>query len=251
MSEDEAETASQTSVGHDDTRTTSSDWPKIALAAVFVTSLVTAQIIAVKVLALPVPEATPFLAPEILVPAGVLAYALTFVASDCYTELYGRRSAVFMVNIGFLMNFVMLALVWLAIAAPASPTGAPQQEFASVLGLSTNIVVGSLAAYVVSQNWDVFVFHGIGERTDGGMLWLRNLGSTLSSQLLDTVIFVSLAFALVPLAVGVGEPLPATVVLQLILGQYLVKLSIAVLDTPVVYAVVGWLRRQGHAPKAP
>ncbi len=229
---------------------TSADWPKIALAAVFVTSLVTAQMIAVKVMALPVPEASPLLSPEILVPAGVLAYAFTFVASDCYTELYGRRSAVVMVNIGFLMNFVMLALVWLAIAAPASPAGAPQEEFASVLGLSTNIVVGSLAAYVVSQNWDVFVFHGIGARTEGRFLWLRNLGSTVTSQLLDTVIFVSLAFALVPL-VGVGEALPAAVVLQLILGQYLVKLAIAVADTPVVYAVVGWLRGNDFAPPEP
>ncbi|MFP4632142.1 MAG: queuosine precursor transporter [Halobacteriales archaeon] len=227
-----------------------SDWPKVALAAVFVTALVTAQVIAVKVIALPVPDALPYLAPEVLVPAGVLAYALTFVASDCYTEIYGRRNAVVMVNVGFLMNFVMLALVWLAITMPAAETGVPQADFASVLGLSTNVVVASLAAYVVSQNWDVFVFHGLGEYTEGRMLWLRNLGSTLTSQLLDTVIFVSLAFAVVPAALGVGEALPLAVVLQMIIGQYLVKLAIAVLDTPVVYAVVGWLKRGGYALEA-
>lgn len=225
------------------------DGTKVALAALFITALVSAQLIAVKILVIPVPDALPFLDPEILVPAGVIAYALTFVASDCYTELYGRKSAHIMVNIGFFMNFVMLALVWLAIFLPGSELGANPDQFSSVLGLSTNIVIASLAAYIVSQNWDVFAFAQIGIATKGEHLWMRNIGSTATSQIIDTVIFISIAFLLAPLVIGVGDALPAVVILQLIVGQYLIKLLIAFAETPIVYAIVGFVRSNGWAPE--
>jgi len=222
-----------------------SDAPKVALAALFITSLITAQLIAVKLLAVPFPGSLPIVGGSVLVPAGVLAYALTFFASDCYAELYGRRPAQIMVNVGFGMNFVMLGLVWLAIAAPGSPAGVDPATFESVLGLSTNIVLGSLGAYIVSQNWDVIAFHAIGDWTDGDHLWLRNLGSTGTSQLIDTTIFVLLAFFVVPTALGIGQALPSAVLVQLIVGQYILKLLIALLDTPFVYAVVGYMRSAG------
>ena len=224
-----------------------SEAPKVALAALFITSLITAQLIAVKLLAVPFPGSLPLVGGSVLVPAGVLAYALTFFASDCYAELYGRRPAQIMVNVGFGMNFVMLALVWLAVVAPGSPAGVDPAMFESVLGLSTNIVLGSLGAYIVSQNWDVIAFHAIGDWTDGEHLWLRNLGSTGTSQLIDTTIFVLLAFFLVPSALGIGQALPGAVLVQLIVGQYILKLLIALLDTPFVYAVVGYMRSAGLA----
>jgi hypothetical protein len=221
--------------------------PKIGFAALFVTALVTAQLIAVKLLVVPYPGWVPLIGTSVLVPAGVIAYALTFFASDCYAELYGRRPAQIMVNVGFGMNFVMLALVWVAIELPGSQAGADPAAFANVLSLSTNIVIGSLAAYVVSQNWDVIAFHSIGERTEGRYLWLRNVGSTATSQLIDTVIFVLIAFAGVPAVLGIGRALEPTVLVGLIVGQYIIKLLIAVVDTPFVYAAVGYLRSRGIA----
>ena len=96
------------------------------------------------------------------------------------------------------MNFVLLLLVWGTIAAPALPQGAPGQidlaAFESVLGSSTAIVAASLSAYLVSQNWDVFVFHWIRDATDGDYLWVRNIASTATSQLLDTVVFIVVGF---------------------------------------------------------
>lgn len=219
-----------------------SDLPQIALVGLFVTGLVTAQILAVKLLPVPMPESLPLLGGSVLVPAGVLAYAITFLASDCYAELYGRRRAQRLVNVAFGMNFVMLALVWLAIAAPGSPAGVDPDGFRAVLGPSTNIVIASLAAYLVSQNFDVLAFEAIGNRTGGRHLWLRNLGSTGMSQSIDTTIFILLAFAVVPAAIGVGNTNPPPVLLELIVGQYLLKLVIAVLDTPFVYAIVGAVR---------
>lgn len=219
-----------------------SDRPKVVLAALFITSLITAQIIAVKLLVVPFPGSLPIIGASVLVPAGVLAYALTFFASDCYAELYGKRPAQFMVNVGFGMNFVLLALLWLAIVAPGSNAGVDPARFEGVLGLSTNIVIGSLAAYIVSQNWDVIAFHRISDYTNGEHLWLRNIGSTGSSQLIDTTIFVALAFYAVPTLLGIGQALPVAVLVQLIVGQYIVKLLIAFFDTPFVYAFVGFVR---------
>jgi uncharacterized integral membrane protein (TIGR00697 family) len=224
---------------------TISDRPKVVLAALFITSLITAQIIAVKLLVIPFPVSLPITGASVLVPAGVLAYAATFFASDCYAEMYGRRPAQFMVNVGFGMNFVLLALLWLAIAAPGSDAGVDPATFQGVLGLSTNIVAGSLVAYLVSQNWDVITFHMIGDFTNGEHLWMRNLGSTATSQLIDTTIFVAFAFFAVPAFLGIGQALPLSVLLQLIVGQYIVKLLIAVGDTPFVYAVVGFVRSGG------
>ncbi len=221
---------------------------QMGLLALFITSLVVAQLIAVKILELPAPDWMIGIGEEILVPAGVLAYALTFVASDCYTELYGRRSAQIMVNIGFLMNFVMLALVWLAIGAPGSGVGVDPDEFEAVLAPSTNIVLASLAAFLVSQNWDVIVFDRLRKRTAGRHLWLRNIGSTLTSQLIDTVIFIIIAFALAPSILGVGVALPQTEIIALIIGHYLIKLGIAILETPLVYGIVHLVRTKTATP---
>lgn len=213
---------------------------RIAIVGLFVTALVTAQLTASKILMFAIPFSIPFSGDALILPGAVLAYALTFFASDCYAELYGKRAAQQLVNVGFVMNFVMLALVWSTIKAPVfpnSPVGAT--EFANVLGASTGIVVGSLAAYVVSQNWDVIVFHRLRKATSGDHLWLRNIGSTATSQLIDTVIFVGVAFVLF-------QGMPTNVALGLVVGQYVMKLLIALVDTPFVYVVVGYLRSQGH-----
>ncbi|WP_136717626.1 queuosine precursor transporter [Halorientalis salina] len=217
----------------------SSDHPTVAqvgLVSLFVTALVTAQVTASKVLAFGLPFSLPVAGEALVLPGAALAYAVTFFASDCYTELYGKRAAQVVVNVGFFMNFVLLLLVWSTIAAPVagnSPVGAG--AFQQVLGASTGVVVASLLAYLVSQNWDVIVFHRIRELTDGDALWLRNVGSTATSQLLDTVIFVTVAFV-------VFQGVPLELALSLMVGQYLFKLLIAVVDTPFVYLVVAAVR---------
>ncbi|MUW15919.1 queuosine precursor transporter [Halorubrum sp. CBA1125] len=213
----------------------------VGLITLFVAALATAQLTAAKVIALPLPVALPVVGPEITLPGAALAYALTFLASDCYAELYGRRAAQVVVNVAFVANFLVLALVWSTLAAPGvNPEVAA--AFETALAPATNVVAGSLLAYVVSQNWDVFVFHAIRERTGAGLLWLRNVASTASSQAIDTAIFVGIAFYVAPLLFGVGDPLDPSILLALALGQYILKLAIAVLDTPFVYLIVGAVR---------
>ena len=211
---------------------------QVALVGLFVTALVTAQLTASKLLLFQIPFSLPVTGSSLVMPGAALAYALTFFASDCYSELYGRRAAQVLVNVGFAMTLVMLALVYTTIEAPIAPfSGVGQSEFAGVLWSSANVVAGSLLAYVVSQNWDVLAFHAIRERTDGAYLWLRNIGSTATSQIIDTVIFVTVAFWAAPQVLGVGPVYGQEQILSLIVGQYALKLAIAVADTPFVYGV--------------
>lgn len=218
----------------------------IALTAVFVTSLVTAQLISSKlaVFALPIIGAVQY-------PTGTFAYAGTFFATDVTGEVLGKDAARRLVNVGFLMNFLMLAFAWLAILAPPGQGGVAQSSFASVVGASTNIVFGSLLAYVVSQNWDVVAFHRLRELTDGDRLWLRNVGSTATSQFVDTVIFTVVAFAVAPAVLGVGFQLTTGELVATVVGQYVLKLAIALADTPLVYAAVGAIRRRTDIGAAP
>ena len=209
---------------------------RLGLIAIFVTALITSQVTASKLVGLEMPFSIPLAGSTLIVPAAAFAYAVTFFASDCYAELYGRRDATRLVNVAFAMNFVLLGLVWLAIEAPIF-VGSPvdQSPFASVLGSSTGVVAGSMLAYLVSQNLDVFTFHWLRDRTDGRLLWLRNVGSTATSQFLDTVIFITVAF-IVFQGMSLGDAV------ALIVGQYLVKLGVAVFDTPFVYAIVHFVR---------
>ena len=212
---------------------------RIALVALFVTALATAQLTASKLLAFGLPVELPVTGASIILPGAALAYALTFFASDCYSELYGRHAAQVMVNVGFAMNFILLGLVWSTILAPAvNPESAAQ--YRAVLAPGTNIVLGSLLAYLVSQNWDVLVFHRIREATGESMLWLRNIASTATSQAIDTVLFVAIAFYVAPQVLGFGTQFEIPVILSLIVGQYVLKLLIALVDTPFVYVVVGF-----------
>jgi len=224
---------------------------QVGLIALFVTALVTAQLTASKVLEFQLPVDLPVVGGALVLPGAALAYAFTFVASDCYTELYGRRAAQIVVNVGFAMNFVLLALVWSTIYAPGTAAmGVDPAVFEEVLGAGTGIVIASLLAYVVSQNYDVLAFHWIRERTGPGRLWLRNVGSTATSQAIDTVIFVTVGFYVAPRVLDVGFPASGSLVVQLIVGQYLLKLLIALLDTPIVYAIVGAIRQREGAPEA-
>jgi len=221
-----------------------------ALTAVFVTSLVSAQLLSSKlaVLSLPVVGVVSLpVAGAVTYPAGTLAYAGTFFATDVTGEVFGKATARRIVNVGFAMNVLMLAFAGLAVVVPVAETSVPQSAFAAVIGSSLNVVVGSLVAYLVSQNWDVLVFHRLREATGGRWLWTRNVGSTGTSQLVDTVLFTTVAYWLAPSVLG-GLKLPAAALAGAVVGQYVLKILIALVDTPLVYAAVGYLRSKTSIP---
>ena len=164
------------------------------------------------------------------VPAAVVAYPLTFLMTDVIGEIWGREEANRTVRLGFICQVISLILIALALILPVAPFADNQAAFSSILGSSFRVVAASMLAYVCSQSWDVWIFHRIRDKyiekkgsTRGGR-WIWNNASTMTSQLIDTVIFIVAAFA-------------GTVpnIFSMILSQYVVKLAYAALDTIPFY----------------
>ncbi len=198
----------------------------------FVTLLVVANIVAVK----------PVDLNGWVLPAGTIAYPFTFLVTDAISELYGRRVATRVVWFGFGLSGAMVVLVYVAQLFPSPEFWEGQNAYETILGSVPRIVLGSMTAYLVSQHIDVILFHQMRRVTNGRHLWLRNNTSTMVSQAVDTALFISIAFA------GV---VPASVLLNMMATQYVVKLGVAVVDTPLVYALVGWIRtRPSYASDA-
>jgi len=164
-----------------------------------------------------------------VVPAAVIVYASTFLLTDIICEKWGKQEARKAVWAGFYANVVMVIAVVIAIHWPSAPFAKDYSEqFSSVLGLVPRVVLASMVAYLLSQHHDVFAFHFWKNKTGGKYLWLRNNASTMVSQAIDTAIFITIAFY------GVMDIVP------LLIGQYAVKLIIALLDTPFMYLIT-WL----------
>ncbi len=196
--------------------------PFVVLVAIFIGGLTIASVLANKILSV-------F---GLFVPAGVVAYSITFIATDTISEIWGKVRAQWVVFSGFVALIVVLVLINLAVVLPAAPFWENQQAFKTVLQSTSRIIIASFIAYLVSQFHDVWAFHFWKKVTHNKHLWLRNNLSTMVSQLLDTVIFIIIAFY------GI-QP-----VWQLIFGQYIVKLAIAVVDTPLVYLLVHYVRKR-------
>lgn len=161
--------------------------------------------------------------------SGSVLYASTFLCTDILSEKYGKKSAQLAVILG-----VIVSLIWLlGTQITLWFTPSENSEFISgylstVFGMVPRITLASLAGYVLSQSVDVFMYHFIWNKTGNSKkgLWLRNNGSTLTSQLIDTVVFVLIAYA------GV---LLANALIQMLLTTYMFKAIVALLDTPFAY----------------
>ena len=163
------------------------------------------------------------------VPAAVIVFSMTFLITDILSEKWGKKEARKAVWIGFLANLILIISVLIAINWP-SPEYALgfSEKFREVLSLTPRITIAGFLAYLTSQNHDIWAFHFWKKKTKGKHLWLRNNASTITSQLIDSVIFITIAFY------GIFPILP------LIIGQWVVKVTIALLDTPFMYIVV-WI----------
>ncbi len=212
-----------------------------ALASAFVVLLVLTNIVGAKLFVSPLDGAS-------ALTTGIITYPLTFLVTDVVSEVYGKRRADFMVMLGFVMSALMLLILFLARTAPPSPhwvaasdpfyptVAGYQHAYNSVFAVNGLLLFGSMLAYAVAQFTDNFLFHWLKRLTRGKHLWLRNNGSTLVSQLLDTFIVNSILFY-----VGFGWDFALGVTVMWTI--YLHKLLIALLDTPLVYLMVGLIRR--------
>ncbi len=196
----------------------------LILLTVFITSLCTSVLIGGKIVG--------FLG--LTFSATAITYALTFPMTDTIAEVWGRKKATQIVLVGLIATVLTFIFTQIAIYLPSASFWMGQESFMATFGLVPRIVIGGIIAYTISQYHDIAAFHYWKKWTKGKHLWWRNNASTWVSQLIDTIIFITIAFA------GV---VPVGGLLTMVFGQYLVKMVIAVVDTPVVYLLVNWAKK--------
>lgn len=197
--------------------------------AIFVTSLLIANVVSSKIISFW----------GLTVPAAIVAYPLTFLMTDVIGEIWGKEEANKTVKLGFICQMISLVLIGFAILLPVASFADNQTQFTAILGSSFRVVFASMIGYLCSQSWDVWVFHKIRDfyikkhgSTKGGR-WIWNNASTMTSQIIDTAIFITIAF------VGIVPNIWA-----MIFSQYLIKLVYALLDTPFFYLLTNKKRSE-------
>lgn len=228
----------------------------ITLAGIFLTSLVLGNVIGttkfITLLSFELPGWLQSITPDLVrsgseyivsIPVGLIAYPITFLVTDLISELFGRKKAQTIVWIGFFLNLYMLLLMSLAKYFPNTyGVSGGLELFDGVYEFLIANTLSSMLAYLVAQSVDVRLFHFWKRLTKGKYLWVRNNGSTMVSQLVDSTAILSILYVsgnLGSAVNGVGA------LIILILNSYLFKFFFALFDTPAAYLAV-WLFREYH-----
>jgi|TARA_B110000438_G_C15639772_1_gene574772 uncharacterized integral membrane protein (TIGR00697 family) len=169
---------------------------------------------------------------------GVILYSSIYFATDLLSERYGKREATRAVMIGFVVSVIIIVMISISLmylpATNPETAGLAQsihQATATLFTFTPRFVLGSLLAYLISQRFDVWIFHKIKTKTQGRHLWLRNNASTMVSQAIDTLIYgIVVWWGVVDFATA----------MQLALAKYLFKIIIALVDTPFIYLARDW-----------
>jgi uncharacterized integral membrane protein (TIGR00697 family) len=176
---------------------------------------------------------------------GVLPYPITFLCTDFISELYGKKRATTVVWVGLLLNIWVVFIMWIGGALPphpvVGPDGLPAMDdpmriFFQLRRWTVSATIGSMIAYLTAQFVDVHIFHAIKKMTKGKMLWLRNNGSTLTSQMVDSVAVITITYFTARNAIQItpGDTIFHGIII-LILSNYIFKMVSALLDTIPFY----------------
>ncbi len=200
-----------------------SSYRLLIIAVVFVTSLITANVIAVKVVSLG----------SWLLPAAVFVFPLSYIFGDILTEVYGYAQARRIIWLGFGCNLIFVLFAWIGQMLPPAAFWEGQAAYEAILGYVPRILLASFAGYLVGEFANSFIMARMKVLTRGRWLWSRTIGSTVVGQGLDTVVFILIAFA--------GTPVFAVI---MILHHWLAKVAIEVAATPLTYGIVGYLKKK-------
>jgi queuosine precursor transporter len=198
-------------------------WRFMSCAALFVTCLLAANTIAAKLIVVG----------GIVLTAGIVIFPVSYVLGDVLTEVWGYAAARRVIWLGFACNLLMVAAIWIGGELPAAPFGASQFAYDEVLGQTPRILVASFVAYLIGEFANAFVLAKMKIATQGRWLWTRTIGSTIIGQALDSVVFVTLAFA---------GTMPGPALAGVVVGQWIVKVLYEAAGTPLVYLAVRWLK---------
>ena len=200
----------------------------LVLAGIFVASLVTCNLIANKFVSIDLGFKT------FIVSAGILPYPLTFLVTDILSEIYGKKRASMVVLSGFIASLFVLLFLWIGSQFNAI-NGSPidNDTYNLVFSNAWRVIFASMIAYLSAQFLDVRLFHFWKKMTKGRHLWLRNNASTIGSQLVDTILVISVLF------VGVWD---TDQIMSAIIDGWLFKMLVAFIDTPLFYLISHYLR---------
>ncbi len=213
----------------------------VYLCAVFLTALLIGDTIGSKLFVVDIPFG--FTTLQATLSVGAIWFPITFVLTDTINEFYGSVGARFVTFVGFFMAIVAFIFIYLARLIPAADFSPVKQDaFNSVLGNANRIFVASLIAYLVGQLVDIAIFQSAKRLTQSRHIWLRSTGSTLISQLIDTVIVTYVAFY--------GQ-IPTVRLHQAATTSYVVKVLLAIGLTPVIYALHALIHRRLHIEEHP
>ena len=200
----------------------------LILFGIFIASLVTCNLIANKFVTVDLGFKV------FIVSAGILPYPLTFLVTDLISELYGQKKANLVVFAGFIASMFVLLFLWLGGQFNAIPESLVSDDiYNSVFRNAWRIIAASMIAYLFAQFIDVRIFHFWKKLTNGKHLWLRNNGSTVASQLVDTILVICILFA------GVWS---TDQIFSAIIDGWLFKMLMALIDTPIIYGIIYLLK---------
>ena len=205
-------------------RSTGSTWFS-AIVAIYVACLISANTVAVSVL-----DLGPFAAD-----AGTITFPIAYIVGDVLTEVYGFRIARRVIWLGFMANIFAVSVYQMAMLFPTHNDAAFDAGFELVFANTPRILLASMAAYLIGSFTNAAIMSRLKVRMQGKHLWVRTISSTIVGQGLDTVVFVLIAFA------GV---FPNEIVWQMIYTNWIIKIGIEVLATPVTYRVVALFKRK-------
>jgi uncharacterized integral membrane protein (TIGR00697 family) len=198
-------------------------WRFITCTALFVTCLLAANIIAAKLITVG----------GLTLTAGIVIFPLSYVLGDVLTEVWGYAVSRRVIWLGFACNALMVAAIWVGGELPSAPFWKGQAAYQEILGHAPRILLASFVAYLVGEFANAFVLAKLKIATEGRWLWMRTIGSTVVGQGLDSVVFVTLAFA---------GTVPATALAGIVGAQWAVKVAYEAAATPLTYAAVAWLK---------
>ncbi|MCL2706726.1 MAG: queuosine precursor transporter [Dehalococcoidia bacterium] len=195
----------------------------LVISAMAVTCLITANIIAVKLVSIW----------TIVLPAAVIIFPLNYILGDIITEVYGYRWARRVIWLGFGCNLIFVFFSWISGLLPPAPLWENQDSFDTILGYTPRLLLASFAGYLVGSFANSLVLARLKVITGGKWLWLRTIASTIVGEGFDTAIFIIIAFIATP----AFTPL-------LILYHWCAKVAIEVVATPLTYRAVAYLKRK-------
>jgi queuosine precursor transporter len=166
---------------------------------------------------------------------GTLLFPLSYIFGDILTEVYGYGRSRKVIWLGFFAALLMSVTFIVVGALPSAPDWQYQTAYEQILGLTPRIVLASLIAYFAGEFCNSFILARLKVLTQGRWLWMRTIGSTLFGQVIDTALFVFIAFS---------GTVPNAVLGAIIVSNYLFKCGIEILFTPITYWITGWLKQQ-------